>query len=764
MALLTALPFAVFAVTGALTLAFGGAPQWLGVMLVAYSLAALALLWLRAGWSAFIIRSSVPFLVLFAWYAQAPLAPMVLSLTLSVLVALGLTVARVQEETRAAIREREMVAQQLDRRMNELFTLQELSYVLSESLQLDHIVDQVARYARRFLQADGAMVVLLDTASGKPRIVSAEGTLGTLRGRNLEEQGNTLILRAIATERLEAASGDPPGSLVIEGIVVRSAAAIPLRAHGVTMGALLVADRKFGGFTAEDFQLFSTVATHAAVVVANSRFFEMIRLGKEEWETTFNALAEGIAVVAPDGTISRANLALGTLLGVSTTSLVGRPFADTAVGTPEPARLLVQEARDGTRSQPLITRAESLGKVMRLTAAPLGGPGDGASVVILIEDVTEQRKLEAQLIQNEKLAAVGQLVSGVAHELNNPLTSIAGLSEFLVEHSRPNAREREHLQIIHEQAERAGRIVRDLLTFARKGGHEKTRVDFNDLVTRTAALLNYDIKLRGIDLALVLDPAQPSVLGDRYELQQVVLNLLTNAVQAVAGTESGPERIVRAITGAADGSVTFTVQDSGVGIPPDLLPQLFTPFFTTKEPGRGTGLGLSISYGIIEAHGGRLDYNTSPQGGAEFVITLPAFERTMESELPRPGVRTILLVDDDITVHRVVSALFASEGFQVDTARTGEQAFKLTGTLEYDLIIAESRSVVEPGLLFVRALLSLQPGYKDRLIIATDITPLPTREGIPTLTKPFNLRELKAIASSILNQASIPQRSPASTA
>jgi CheY-like chemotaxis protein len=185
------------------------------------------------------------------------------------------------------------------------------------------------------------------------------------------------------------------------------------------------------------------------------------------------------------------------------------------------------------------------------------------------------------------------------------------------------------------------------------------------------------------------------------------------------------------------------VQDSGVGIPPDLLPQLFTPFFTTKEPGRGTGLGLSISYGIIEAHGGRLDYNSSPQGGAEFVITLPAFERTMESEPPRPGVRTILLVDDDITVHRVVSALFASEGFQVDTARTGEQAFKLTGTLEYDLIIAESRSVVEPGLLFVRALLSLQPGYKDRLIIATDITPLPTREGIPTLTKPFNLRELK---------------------
>ncbi|MEP7324969.1 MAG: response regulator, partial [Gemmatimonadota bacterium] len=150
-------------------------------------------------------------------------------------------------------------------------------------------------------------------------------------------------------------------------------------------------------------------------------------------------------------------------------------------------------------------------------------------------------------------------------------------------------------------------------------------------------------------------------------------------------------------------------------------------------------------------------------GGAEFVITLPAFELTAEIQVPRPGVRTILLVDDDIAVHRMISALFAAEGYQVDTARTGQQGFKLTSDREYDLIIAESRSVVEPGLLFVRALLSMQPAYKDRLIIATDITPLPTREGIPTLTKPFNLRELKSIASGILDRVSIPQRSRAST-
>jgi two-component system NtrC family sensor kinase len=736
-----------------LTLSFRGVPRWTSTLLLVYGLGMLLLQIRRPAWTMMIIRSSVLMLVLFAFLAQPPLAPMVVSLTLTVLVALGLTVSRAEEETRRSVAERDEIALQLDRRMNELFTLQELSYVLSESLQLDHIVDQVARYARRFLQAEGSLVAMLEEGGLFLKVISAEGSLGALKGKTISESENTLIMRAIARERLEAADiGTTP--LDIEGVAVRSAAAIPLRAHGVTMGTLVVADRKDGSFTAEDFQLLSTVATHAAVVLANSRFFEMIRRSKEEWETTFNALTEGIAVVSVDGKVSRANHALGRLLGVPTPSLLGQPFGETAVGHAEAARNLVEEARKGVRTTPLITRSEPLDRVLRLTAAPLPESSDRNSVVVLIEDVTEQRKLEAQLIQNEKLAAVGQLVSGVAHELNNPLTSIAGLSEFLVEQGRPTARDREHLRIIHEQAERAGRIVRDLLTFARKGGHEKVRVDVNDLVTRTSALLSYDIKLRAIDFEQRLDPSCPAVLADPYELQQVMLNLLTNAMHALGDLEPERPRTIVVTTRSSDDEVRLTVEDSGRGIPSDLLPQLFTPFFTTKEPGRGTGLGLSISYGMVEAHGGRLSHAPSELGGALFQIVLPAYEQVVTEDDGRGATqRSLLLVDNDITVHRVVSALFVSEGYLVDTARTGAQGLKLASTREYDIVIAEARAVADPGVLFLRALVTVRPQYRERVIIATDVTPMPARDGIPMVLKPFNLRELKAIAEEIVRKA-----------
>jgi two-component system NtrC family sensor kinase len=757
-ALLTALPFAVFAITGALTLTFQGLPAWASVLLIVYGLAMLLIQIRQPAWTTMVIRSSVAMLALFAFLARPPLAPMVVSLTLTVLVALGLTVARAEEETTRSIRERDDMAVQLDRRLNELFTLQELSYVLSESLQLDHIVDQVARYARRFLQAEGSIVALLEEGGETLKVVSAEGSLASLKGKAITDGEDTIIMRAIARERLESSEGGII-PLDVEGIAVRSAAAIPLRAHGVTMGALAVADRKDGSFTAEDFQLFSTVATHAAVVLANSRFFEMIRRSKEEWETTFNALTEGIAVVSADGKVSRANHALGRLLQVPTPALLGQYFADTPVGQSEAARALVAEARQGARTSPLITRSEKLDRVLRLTAAPLPESGDHNSVVVLIEDVTEQRKLEAQLIQNEKLAAVGQLVSGVAHELNNPLTSIAGLSEFLVEHSRPTGREREHLRIIHEQAERAGRIVRDLLTFARKGGHEKVRVDVNNLVSRTAALLAYDVKLRGVQFEQKLDSCTPAVLADPYELQQVVLNLITNAVQAVAELPPDQQRTIVVSTGREDDTVSVSVEDSGPGIAADLIPQLFTPFFTTKEPGRGTGLGLSISYGIVKAHGGQLGHAESPLGGARFDIILPAYEESVEvGKHEVASQRSLLLVDDDITVHRLVSALFSSDGYLVDTARTGAQGLKLASARDYDLVIAEARAVADPGVLFLRALVTVKPQYQERLIIATDVTPMPTRDGFPTIAKPFNLRELKAMAEEIVRKTGVIER------
>jgi two-component system NtrC family sensor kinase len=394
-------------------------------------------------------------------------------------------------------------------------------------------------------------------------------------------------------------------------------------------------------------------------------------------------------------------------------------------------------------------------------------------VVILVEDVTEQRILEAQLIQNDKMASIGQLVSGVAHELNNPLTSIAGLTELLLERSPHPDFPHEHLRVIHDQAERAGRIVRNLLTFARKGVAEKTAVDLNDVATRTSLLIVYELQLHGIELESDFSPEPVVVLGDRYELQQVLLNLVNNAVHAVSQLEAGRPRRIRLQTSVQAETAVLRVCDSGPGVPPHLANYLFTPFFTTKAPGEGTGLGLSLSYGLVKAHGGELAYEAPLEGGAEFRITLPAYRAPDDppvAEPPprgeaRPASRRILVVDDDPAVHRMVSALFAPQGAVVEAVRSGGQGLRMLKEREFDLVVADAMAAVGPSELFVQAVASECPELCGRLVVGVSgnggVPESVVEAGARGTRKPFNLRDLNAVAQEIF--ASTPPRSPAAT-
>src|SRR5215217_784650 len=541
-------------------------PRLPSTLLLLFAVALVALsLWFR-DWELPLHLVSGILLGVIAWWTVQRAWWIALFAGVAVLAMFWVALRRARQRALEAEAKADQLAVQVDRRISELFSLQELSYVLSESIQLDRVVDQVTKYAARFLQADGAIVVVVERDGKVLRVVAGSGTLESMVGQVSTDSESALVRFAIGRDRIEVAQGEETPTVdLIGGVRVRSAAVAPLRAQGITMGALAVADRRGGPFTTEDLWLLSTVATNASVVLANSRLYEMVRRGQEEWETAFNALTEGIAVVGPAGAILRANRALATLAEVAEPELVGRNFSELFAGAAEPVAGMIQAAYRGEKGAPLVVRLDESQRVLRLTAAPLAGVEPG-SVVILIEDVTEQRMLEAQIIQNDKMASIGQLVSGVAHELNNPLTSIAGLAELLLERPPHPELPREHLRVIYDQAERAGRIVRNLLTFARKGVPEKTAVDLHDVIVRTSLLIMYELQLHGIELESDLTSEPTIVLGDRYELQQVLLNLITNAVQAVSALEPGKPRHITLSTHRSGEEAMLQVRDNGLGV------------------------------------------------------------------------------------------------------------------------------------------------------------------------------------------------------
>jgi two-component system NtrC family sensor kinase len=247
------------------------------------------------------------------------------------------------------------------------------------------------------------------------------------------------------------------------------------------------------------------------------------------------------------------------------------------------------------------------------------------SIVVVLTDITDSAVLRDKLVHAEKMAAVGQLVSGVAHEVNNPLTAILGFADLLLENPELPETARKDLRVILQEAQRTKQIVQNLLSFARQMPPQRSAVQLNSILRRTIQLRSYDFTSHGIEVIEHLDEQLPEVMGDAHQLQQVFLNILNNAYDAVH--EVGrPARIEIMSTKAGD-AVEVSFRDNGNGIShPD---KIFDPFFTTKEVGKGTGLGLSICYGIVKEHGGEiLCHNNLGGNGATFIVRLPSTSHT----------------------------------------------------------------------------------------------------------------------------------------
>ena len=376
----------------------------------------------------------------------------------------------------------------------------------------------------------------------------------------------------------------------------------------------------------------------------------------------------------------------------------------------------------------------------------------------------QAKLVQERLLQSEKMSSVGQLVSGVAHELNNPLTGITGFAQLLLLRDDLPDAARKQIETIYGEAERASKIVSNLLTFARRGKAQKEAANLNTLLERVLELRNYDLRVRNINTELDLDAALPTTLADPNQLQQVFLNILINAEQAMRTEDR--EGTLLITTGVRGGSILVSFKDSGPGMSAETMRRIFDPFFTTKEAGDGTGLGLTISYGIIEDHGGRIWAESNAGRGTTFFIELPVVQgegvrRIADVEPPSAGAveqRRILVVDDESSIQQLLTGVLEMDGHTVQLASNGRDALALVQQQQFDLIITDMKMPVMGGADLYAGLRDAGNALANRVIFITGDTVAPdTRrflQGVDNavLAKPFRLRDVREAVRAALSK------------
>jgi two-component system NtrC family sensor kinase len=690
------------------------------------------------------------------------------------------TVERALERRRMNVQNRRLVW--------ELQTINEIADGISRSLELADILTGALERLVPALEAAGGSIRLLDELTGQyelraivgPEAMSTAwtdfGAVLPLPSEQVIATGKAIVIEDIAACLPDGAAARLP---------VRSCVCLPMFAGDELLGTLTLGSTVPNRFKAADERLLAVVVGQIVVAIQNARLHDFVRRGKREWERTFDSINDPIAVFNSHGELVRGNSALAAHMGRPVTAL--RPASCRTVGfcgggCPSCAvgRALAQ---NGCREE--ITLPD--GQIFSVTTFPMLTGPEGPSVVQVAKNVTEEsrgarrmrqmseelavantqlvaavqqlKSTQAQLLQAEKLSAIGQLVAGVAHELNNPLTSVIGYAQLLEEEmrERPDAKDiRTNEQVgrdlrrIAEESERAARIVRNLLAFARRQTAARSAHDIVDLCTRVVALRAYELRLTGVELLTDFQPALPRVIADGGQIQQALLNLILNAEQAMRG------RSIRRLTvgaryDAGASAVELFVSDTGHGIDAANLSRIFDPFFTTRDVGEGTGLGLSICYGIIRDHGGHIAVDSKIQVGTTFSVLLPALveetEGLGESILVAhgdQGEREFLMAALNGWGHRAVGATSVSEA--LDRYRLGGlQAVLLDRTLLAGGLVEWRRARREELPRVPLILMSTTP-HEDA------IEQFGREEAAAVLVPPLELRALRAAVRAVAKE------------
>jgi PAS domain S-box-containing protein len=470
----------------------------------------------------------------------------------------------------------------------------------------------------------------------------------------------------------------------------------------------------------------------------------------------------GMYALDAEGRLVDANQALATILERPAEELIGMSFLD--VVAPEGRDLAdprVRRPREGRREvdevESWVVRPSGERRRVIIRSIAVDEEGAVARSHGVVRDVTEERAMEAQLRRAERLASVGSLVGGVAHELNNPLAAIKGFAQLMMldEHS---PEDREALETMLREADRAASIVSHLRVLAQQTVDDvraQTAVDLNDVVRHVLKVRRYTLETGNVRVVEELDPALPPVWANRDQMEQVAANLILNAEQAMAGQARPAVLTVRTLVGGS--RVCLDVSDTGPGIPREHRERIFDPFWTTKPPGQGTGLGLSLVHGFVAETGGEVSVESEMGVGSRFRVSVPALGAAgadpaapaeAEAATAARPVRA-LLVDDEEAIRRSLRRFLTRRGIEVQEAADGEEALRhirdQPADRAFDVILSDLRM---PGLSGDRLLETLRAdgrGYDRRLIVMTgdsassEAAGILAAVGVPVIFKPFDL-------------------------
>ncbi len=687
-------------------------------------------------------------------------SPLLVSVQVILIIAFTFHTTSIAGFARRQARQREM-AQQVDReiKVREAAAAELVSFTqaLADAGTLDEIAEAVLRHLRCHTGVH-ARAVVLEFEGEEAALWEEEGRIegDQLEHRRVRLQeslaraGSNSIVRRLKT----LATGIHPAPSTLE---FRTQVDIPVRVGGRIAGVLFIGDPQSGALPAERIGVLADVARRTSEAI---RRLELRRDSEyRRMALLLRQMREGVVLLGGDGQVQLANPAARKVLAAC------RAEHPDGEASPRIGDLTLEELSHtppgvSRRFRATITENENEQPLqLACTAISVVDRNRRIGTLVTLADVTEEELARGRIVQAERTTLVGQTLAGVAHELNNPLAALIGYADLLKGLEVPEDLEKPVSQM-REQALRATRIVRNLLNFARRRNPERVPVSVDELVGGTVELFAYEARMAGVEVQADIAESLPRVLGDKHSLQQVLVNLVQNALHALA--KWGGDRKLSIGASETQDGVMISVSDSGPGVPDDMRTKIFESFFTTKGPNKGTGLGLALSRAIAREHGGDLLLAPDTGSGATFSLRLPrseqgraAIDKSVMGAPAYAAPQAVLVVDDESSVRETLVAQLGHFGSRVDSAANVIEAQRLLSENEYDALIFDIRMPGGTGLELHDWLREGKPRLAHRVVFMTgdfvndDLTEQARDTGQQLLEKPFTMDEMRAALSSI---------------